>query len=194
MKPSKADTKPEIIREICDALLDRQEARAKQIARGSYPFTPIRPQERRISPRSTLHIFLRDAFIDRYSGERLVFPGILRLLSIYLPKEMPFHPNWKMTETHMSYWELLPTIDHVVPIARGGSDADSNRVTTSMMRNAAKANWTMEELGWSLHPAGDLQQWDGLMKQFIALIEMDSAPLAEPYIRKWHDLALETVK
>ncbi|MGD1047231.1 MAG: HNH endonuclease domain-containing protein [Candidatus Krumholzibacteriaceae bacterium] len=94
----------------------------------------------------------------------------------------------------MSYWELFPTIDHIVPVARGGSDTDSNRVTTSMMRNAAKANWTMEELGWFLQPAGDLRQWDGLMKHFLALIDMDPTPLAEPYIKKWHDLAVEAMK
>lgn len=141
-----------------------------------------------------MRTFLRDGFIDRYSGKRLVFPGTIRLLSLYLPREIPFHPNWKMAETHMSYWELFPTIDHIVPIARGGSDTDSNRVTTSMMRNAAKANWTMEELGWSLHPAGDLRQWNGLMKHFLALVEMDPAPLAEPYVKKWYDLAMEAMR
>ena len=93
----------------------------------------------------------------------------------------------------MSYWELFPTIDHIVPVARGGSDTDSNRVTTSMMRNAAKAHWTLEELDWSLHPPGDIRKWDGLMNHFLALVRMDSAVLVEPYIKRWHDLALESM-
>ena len=83
-----------------------------------------------------------------------MFPGIMRLLSFYMPAEFPFHPNWKMTDTHIAYWELVPTVDHIIPISRGGLDRDSNLVTTSMMRNAAKANWTLEELGWSPSFAG----------------------------------------
>jgi hypothetical protein len=78
--------------------------------------------------------------VDRYSGLPLVFPGVLRLLSRLLPQEFPFHPNWKMAETHPAYWELFPTIDHVLPVSRGGVDSDVNWVTTSMLRNAAKAN------------------------------------------------------
>jgi len=60
-------------------------------------------------------IFARDGFIDRYRGSRLIFPPVLRLLSLYLPKEFPYHKNGKMTEGHMAYWELFPTVDHVVP-------------------------------------------------------------------------------
>ena len=68
-----------------------------------------------------------------------------------------------MSETHMIYWELFPTVDHVVPIARGGGDDESNWVTTSMLHNSAKSNWKLEELGWQLLPAGDIEQWDGLL-------------------------------
>jgi hypothetical protein len=32
-------------------------------------------------------VFARDGFVDRYSGERLVFPGTLRLLAKLLPNE-----------------------------------------------------------------------------------------------------------
>jgi len=39
--------------------------------------------------RSMLRVFMRDGFIDRYSGERLVFPGIMRALSFYMPGEIP---------------------------------------------------------------------------------------------------------
>jgi hypothetical protein len=48
-----------------------------------------------------------------------------------------------MSETHIIYWALFPTIDHVVPVAREGPDEDKNWVTTSMLRNAAKSNWTL---------------------------------------------------
>ena len=85
-------------------------------------------------------LFLRDRFTDRYTGLPLIFPGVLRALTVLLPAEFPCHPNWKQTETHPAYWELYPSLDHVVPVARGGADDESNAVTTSMVRNAAKGN------------------------------------------------------
>src|SRR2546421_668252 len=122
-------------------------AAARDVLRTEYPFVSATPEGRRYTELQSLQIFLRDGFVDRYSGQRLVFPGVLRLLSRLLPQEFPFHPNWKMTETHPAYWELFPTIDHVLPIARGGAHSQINWVTTSMLRNAGKANWTLEELG-----------------------------------------------
>jgi hypothetical protein len=159
---------------------------AGNILRAEYPFVPIMPESRRYSELQSLQVFVRDGFVDRYSGQRLVFPGIFRLLSRLLPEEFPFQPNWKMTETHPAYWELFPTIDHVLPIARGGSDQESNWVTTSMLRNAAKANWTLEELGWGLRPPGSLTNWDGLMRRFVEIVDSDRSALADGYLRRWH--------
>ena len=120
----------------------------------------------------------------------LSFRALLRLLSRLLPSEFPFHPNWKMTETHMVYWELFPTVDHIVPIARGGADDETNWATTSMLRNSAKSNWTLEELGWQLVPAGDLREWDGLLTWFVEFLKRNQSHLADKYIRRWHRAAL----
>jgi hypothetical protein len=81
-----------------------------------------------------------------------------------------------MINTHPAYWELFPTLDHVVPIARGGWDDEANLVSTSTLHNSAKANWTLEELGWSLHPPGALSQWDGLLAWFLGFAEVETDP------------------
>ena len=60
-------------------------------------------------------IYLRDGFVDRYIGHRLKFPPVLRLLSMKFPDSFPFHKNWKMSDCHVAYWELMSTIDHIVP-------------------------------------------------------------------------------
>jgi hypothetical protein len=133
---------------------------------------------------------MRDGFVDRYSGKHLVFPGVLRVLALRLPAEFPYHPNWKMTATHLAFWELSPTVDHVVPVARGGADTELNWVTTSMLRNSAKANWTLEELGWTLLPAGDLHAWDGLLGWFIRHVKKHSELLQNPRIAAWNRAAL----
>ncbi len=117
---------------------------------------------------------------------------MLRLLSRLLPTEFPFHLNWKMSESHVAYWELFPTIDHIIPVARGGADDETNWVCTSMLRNSAKSNWTLEELGWTLQPPGDYNQWDGLIGWFLKYTERYPAHLQETYIKRWHNAALRT--
>ncbi len=163
---------------------------ARDILRADYPFVAVSPESRRYTEVQSLQVFIRDGFVDRYSGQRLVFPGVLRLLSRLLPQEFPFHPNWKMSETHAAYWELFPTIDHVLPVARGGADSETNWVTTSMVRNAAKANWTLEELGWSLYPAGSIADWDGLTGAFLDFVASDRSVLEDAYLRRWHSAAV----
>jgi len=133
-----------------------------------------------------MQVFLRDGFIDRYSGTRLVHPAALRLLTILIPEAFPAHPNWKMNESHIAFWELFPTIDHVEPVARGGADGPENWVCTSMLKNQAKSHWTLEELGWCLHPPGEIQQWDGLTHWFVEYVETHISVRNEAYIDRWY--------
>jgi hypothetical protein len=181
-----------IIRRVLQSLRAGERPAAAEILRAEYPFISVTPEGRRYTEMQSLQVFRRDGFVDRYSGHRLVFPGVLRLLSRLLPQEFPFHPNWKMAETHPAYWELFPTIDHVVPVSRGGVDSDVNWVTTSMVRNAAKANWTLEELGWSLCPGGLLAEWDGLTESFLAFVDSDRSLLEDAYLRRWHSAAVRS--
>ncbi|WP_157105329.1 HNH endonuclease [Rhodococcoides kyotonense] len=178
--------KAAILAEACTALTEGEDFRAADILRTKYPFVSTTKVARRYTERQSLRIFHRDGFIDRYSGERLVHPGALRLLSIILPDEFPADPNWAMSRTHIGFWELFPSIDHPVPVARGGPDDDTNWVTTSMLRNSAKAHWTLDELGWSLLPAGDTDTWDGLTAWFLDYLnDRPQLPAAHPYLRRW---------
>jgi hypothetical protein len=181
-----------ILGRICDALAAGDRETATSIARRDYPFVRGTVAARRYSAMQCMRLFVRDGFIDRYSGARLICPATLRLLSIVLPEEFPAHPNWKMTDSHSMFWELFPTIDHVVPVARGGADAEANWVTTSMLRNNAKANWTLDELGWTLHAPGDPREWDGLTRWFVDMVARDRTLLGHAYLRRWHSAALRT--
>jgi hypothetical protein len=83
-----------------------------------------------------------------------------------------------------------PTREQFVPLRqfvlyRSKPDDESNQVTTSMLRNAAKANFTLDELGWSLCPRGDRTKWDGLMGWFVAQVRADPALRADGYLRQW---------
>ncbi|MGH9957546.1 MAG: HNH endonuclease [Pyrinomonadaceae bacterium] len=181
--------KAEVIQRTCEALEHGDLDEASAILARDYPFTLEPVGGRRYSELEAIRVFVRDGFTDRYSANRLVFPGALRVLSLNVPSALPFQKNWKMTETHPAYWELFPTIDHVVPVARGGPDTEANWVTTSMLRNSAKGNWTLDELGWHLLPPHNLKEWDGLLGWFRRYVERQSQIFKDPYIRRWYEAA-----
>jgi hypothetical protein len=174
-----------ILSRVCEAIDEGQPARAAEVLVSELPFQPLTADSRRYSPSQLMTVFLRDGFIDRYSGQRLIFPGALRLLSHLLPVQFPFHTNWKTDSCHFAFYELFPTIDHVVPMSRGGENEARNWVCTSMLRNAAKANFTIEELGWRMHPPGDLAAWDGLTVWFLRQYRERQEVHEIGYLRRW---------
>jgi len=186
------DDKAAVVKRVLAALADGNSEIARAMAQSEYGFSSPLNAGRTYTPDQMMAIFIQDGFVDRYSGNRLVFPGALRLLSRLLPAELPFHKNWKMSECHMMYWELFPTVDHIIPVGRGGADDESNWVTTSMLRNSAKSNWLLSELGWTLVPRGDFRTWDGLTRAFIEYVSSDRSPLADTYIRRWYNAAVKT--
>jgi len=175
----------DVIASVCALVARGDSTAAARTLTLDLPHSPHVPVRRKYTAAESLRVFRRDGFIDRYSGERLVFPGTLRLLSIRFPSEFPYHPNWRMSEVHESYWRLSPTIDHLQPVSRGGRDEPENWVTTSQLRNNAKAHWTLAELGWTLHPPGDLDIWDGLLGWFVGQVEADPGLARTPAIRRW---------
>src|SRR5436305_1185117 len=147
------EDKSAVLSDVCAALTDNQLAVATDILQGRYPFVPLANVGRRYTFRQMIAVFTRDGFVDRYSGARLLFPATLRLISKLLPESFPFHRNGRLDVCHFAFWEI-PTIDHFVPVARGGADDESNWITTSMVRNAAKSgsHWT-NSAGRSTRPA-----------------------------------------
>lgn len=188
---STENDKSEIIREVMYALIGSDERKAKEIIRKEYPHEVKEIVKRSYTLSQRMQQFIKDGFIDRYSGKRLVNPGILKVISTYLPEEFPFHPHWKMTDTHIAYWELSPTIDHVYPIAKGGQDDPDNWVTTSMKNNSIKSNYTVEEIGWTLYPKGNVEEWDGLTQVFIILVDNNRELLNDRYIKSWYSVSVK---
>ena len=186
-RPERRD-KSAILAEVCAALSDRGTDAAAAVLHGRYRFDPEPVIKRRYGPLESTRVFFRDGFVDRYTGTRVVFPPVFRVLSLALPGDFPYHPAWKTELTHPAYWELGATIDHVVPVSRGGSDDPSNWVTASMASNSAKMNWTIEELDWALHPPGDPRVWDRLLGWFLEYAERHPNVLTGR-IRDWHRAA-----
>jgi len=177
------------IAEVCAALKGGLRDQAISVLKRDYPLTPAPVTKRRYGPIESTRVFVRDGFTDRYTGERLIFPPVLRAVSTELPADFPYHPNWKTDVTHPAYWEIGATVDHLLPVSRGGVDDDSNWVTTSMARNSAKGNWTLEELGWALRAPGAFKEWDGLVHWFLEYARSHPELIATASMRQWHRAA-----
>lgn len=188
---STKNDKSGIIQKVMYALINNDERKAKEVIGKEYPHQVKEIEKRSYTLTERMQQFLKDGFIDRYSGNRLVNPGILKVISTYFPEEFPFQPHWKMTDTHIAYWELSPTIDHVYPIAKGGQDDPNNWVTTSMKNNSIKSNYTIEEIGWTLYPKGNIEEWDGLTQVFIDLVDNNRELLNDRYIKTWYGVSVK---
>ncbi|MFE1242991.1 HNH endonuclease [Fictibacillus sp. NPDC058756] len=186
--------KADLIKSLCQFVESGNKASGNELIKHQYPFKKIEYVKRSYSKALMLRVFMKDGFIDRYSGQKLIFPPVLRILSMSYPEEFPFHPNWKMSECHPAYWDLLPTIDHIIPIAKGGDNTEENLVSTSMMRNSAKSNFTLEELGWQLHSPGKIENWDGQVSWFIEIVEKHPEYLNIRYIKEWFVVLKKHIK
>ena len=188
-----AKDKSNVIFDIATMLLENNKEAAKTIICEEYPHTYYEIEKRTYTMNQKMKQFMKDGFIDRYTGEKLLNPGMLKVISHYFPEVFPYHPHWKMTDTHIAYWELVPTIDHIYPIAKGGHDDEENWVTTSMKNNSIKSNYTIDEIHWNLYPKGSIDDWDGLTRLFIDLVNNDNELLKDSYIKSWYKASVDIV-
>lgn len=161
---------------------------AKAIVNRHYPFKPHDAKRKAIGKSRSLKLFRRDRFTDRYFGQRLIFPGAFLVMTKLMPDAFPSHPNWRTDTTHVAYYELWPVIDHVLPIAMGGTYDDDNLATTSAMNNSRKANFTLRQMEWSLLPIDSNHSWDGLTSWFAEMVGSNPSLLDDAYIKRWHDV------
>lgn len=185
---------------LATALRSVGEAAAKNRQSGKeallrvWPYTTESRVARSVSDRDKLHIFNADGFRCRYTGELLLLPAFLRTLSALYPYAFPYHPNWKSEETHPAYWWHTASLEHVTPNSIGGAEHRDNWVTTSMARNQVRSRFSLEVLGWKLHPRSVGNEWDGGVGAFIALSgadDVETHPLHGSYIIRWRKLVLE---
>jgi len=180
-----------VLQDIGRMIADGKISEASEYVLSEYPHRYIEYDKRNMSVEQKLKIFIRDGFIDRYSGKKLLFPGVLRIITQELGDVFPFHSNWKMSDCHIAYWEMMPTYDHVLPIARGGKNSPENIVTTSQIMNSAKSNFLIDEIGFKLHAPGDMNEWDGMISWYKEYVDKNPSILKNAYIRQWHNALIK---
>ena len=182
------------IQEVCTALSEKNIIKGKEIIQSQYPHKKPLKTRKSFTKKAQVEIFIRDGFIDRYSGDKLIFPGVLCILSAMLPDVFPYQTNWKTDECHQAWWNLFPSIDHVIPLAFGGTNEKENLVCTSMKRNMAKSTSTLEEIGWKIFPEGNLEDWDGMLDWFISYVNENPEILQNNDVKNWYKAIPENMK
>ena len=75
-----------IIKNLCELLLEDKKNDCIDFATTHYPFANNLISKRQYSKYEMCRVFLRDGFTDRCSGDKLLFPGIIMLLTIEFPE------------------------------------------------------------------------------------------------------------
>jgi hypothetical protein len=203
----------EIIMDACLALSDEGREASEEIIRKSYRFDPeakprlVRreasaPKDKQVEASDfwnedqdlMMRVFARDGFMNRFTGELLIFPAVLRLLSKEFPKAMPYQMAWRLGETHIAYYDLYACTTRLLPTSRGGSDTESNLVTTTMPYVLARSESTVEEIGWRLTREGYVDEWDGMSSWFVEYLKENQEIRNINYFNMWYIAANKVLR
>lgn len=170
---SSAQEYPAVIERTIRALIENG------VEAGAGVLAPIAGQREELRRRPALsrrllgEVYRRDRYECRYCGQRLIPASIMELVATIYPEAFPFHPNWKGGQTHPAFIACSPIVDHVVPGSLGGDWR--NLVTSCWPCNSRKADFTLEQLGWSLRPVPEIG-WDGLVGLYRELWRVAGQP------------------
>lgn len=158
---------------------------AEKIIATGFPFSGYINDEKPLSEAAQLKIFRRDGFVDRFTGQKVFLPPVLTVLSEMLPDVFPNHPNWKRDETHQAHEMFTATVKKIIP---NRPTDEFNLATAAYKTKAAKANATLEDLGWkilSLEEIADLR-WNGMTGWFMNYVDDHRDLLNVPLIARWY--------
>jgi hypothetical protein len=100
-----------------------------------------------------LEIYLLDEWLCRYCGRTTILTQLMMLLDELFPEDFPYHPNWKTGLTHPAFPVRSASVDHISPVAHGGSGNDPlNLVTACLPCKVVKGEFPLDQLGWTLRP------------------------------------------
>ncbi|MCU0861351.1 MAG: hypothetical protein MUE65_03430 [Methanomassiliicoccales archaeon] len=201
----------DIIMDVCLALSDegREEALAlierrcpfDPMARPALPNCPCAPLERRPEAVSCwsedhtvkMRVFARDGFIDRFTGEPLVFPAVLRLLSREFPRAFPFQEFWGLSEIHLAYYQVGACTARSLPKSRGGDAREPNLLTTTMPYVLARSDLTPEEAGWRVTREGFVDEWDGMSTWYVEYVNGHQELRKANFFNLWYNAAKQVL-
>ena len=88
--------KIEALREVGRHLLEDERKEAASVLDRHYPFIPVPMTKRRYTLFDRTRTFVSDGFIDRYTGERLVYPPCFESSRKRFPKHFHTIPTGRL--------------------------------------------------------------------------------------------------
>lgn len=175
MRPQ-SDDYPEHLERVLNALVsDGVAAGERKLRPIAFPPKDVSPK-RAVTRQTSARIFKRDHFMCRYCNGKTVLTPVMELLGVLYPNSFPFQSaGWRAGVTHPAVIARSPAVDHVEPVAWGGSNEDANLVTACTPCNSIKADMTIEVLGWQVQAITDTD-WDGLARYYRAVWELAGHP------------------
>jgi 5-methylcytosine-specific restriction endonuclease McrA len=133
------------------------------------------PEKPNVNERDKFLVFRKDHYQCTYTGIKLINHPIIELLSYVLPEQWPYNnpPHGSDVgpkNTHLLVWVLWPSVDHIVPVSRGGKNELSNYTTSNSKFNMFKGNILKENLGAEFIEPHD-KSWNGLESEYFLLFE-----------------------
>ena len=101
--------KVDVLKDAANYLLTGNVSSAKETINHGYPFHAIPSSKRAYTDKQKKDQVKRDGFIDRYSGEKLINPGLLKVFPIIFLTSFPI--------IHMGRWKIviMPTRKFFLP-------------------------------------------------------------------------------
>lgn len=205
--------KYEVIMNACQALSDSQDEECLRLIIDNYRYDPMdRPEAVshtktpvadtlkaeykgwNENPLMKMKVFARDGFVNRFSGELLVLPAVLRILSQRWPEDFPFHQNWKLGKIHLAYYQLGACANKKRTPSMGGGEEEDNLLTTTMPFVMARGNATIEDIGWKVYSPGDVNEWDGMSTWYIEYLDDKPALRKHYFFNKWYNAAKKVLR
>jgi hypothetical protein len=119
-------------------------------------------------------IFARDRYTCRYCETRTVLIPVMYAISALYGNVFKAHRYWRRDNTDVAYWTYATSVEHIVPIKRGGTSDPDNLLTACWRCNEEKGTQTLQELDWQVRPVTE-RAWDGLGSRLPGLIEVMDA-------------------
>ena len=183
----------DIIIKACAAVEKGKIEKAKEIISTNYPYSNFKNNLPETTVSRNLKVFMRDGFIDRYTGEKVILPVALSLLSFIIPDVFPLQKNWKYEGTHQAFYTIRAAVDKVNPADDYDKDL-STLVTTSYSNKIAKSNANLSDIGWKLLSLEEIEKkrWDGLSGWFMKYLEEHPKFInRDPKIKEWYENLLK---
>lgn len=114
-------------------------------------------------------VFIRDRYFCRYCNKSTVALPVMNAIAAIYPMTYRLHPHWKATETDVSFWIDMASLDHIIPLTRGGTNETSNLATSCWRCNELKGGSLLTEIGWTIQRP-QAMDWDGLSSKLADLV------------------------